>query len=241
MTKHTKNPREHIGANNPPEDLSAFDEQGEVHSDPVTLKSLMDSAKELVKLETDAVEVEELLKKIKGRANHIKTVILPDKMSSVGQTEFTTESGEVISVKDFVAGSLPKDETKKATAIGEVVAWGAESIIKTQIVIDFEKKDYKKAKALFDSLIKKGLFAELTQGIHPQTYLATIRERLSKGEEVDADKLGVFVGRIANVTLAKPKKPKKAKEEEAPPIEEKKATAPANRSTREKAERARRG
>jgi len=179
--------------------ISAFDEA------PASgdLSGLLAQALELVDLEAQIKDLEQLMKQLAGRANELKTQILPDKMAEVGLSEFKTPKGDRIKIEDFVSGSLPKDVEKRKKAIDLITSMGGEGIIRNELLLSFEKSQHNEAMALADDLRRRGFPAEITSGIHPQTYLAFVRERLRNGEEVDSEALGIFVGRKTKVELAK--------------------------------------
>lgn len=185
-------------------DLSAFDEA------PITndssLNSLLEQAQELIGVEAQIDDLNDLLKTLSGRANDLKTRIIPDKMAEIGLSEFATPEGHKLKIEDFVSGSLPKEPLKRKTAIEELEAWGAEDVIKNEINLTFEKAQHNEAMSLAEELREKGFDVEVKSGVHPQTYLSVIRERLAGGEEVDTEKMGIFVGRKTKVTMKKEKK-----------------------------------
>lgn len=180
-------------------DVSAFDEQQPTGD----LSLLLIMAQELVTLEKQIKDLEQLLKQLSGRANELKIKSLPDKMAEVGLSEFKTPQGDRIKVEDFVSGSLPKDPEKRSKAIATIESMGGESIIRNELLLAFEKSQHNEAMALADDLRQRGFAAEVTSGIHPQTYLAFVREHLRNGDEVDAEALGIFVGRKTKVELKK--------------------------------------
>lgn len=180
-------------------DASAFDGARDTGS----IESLLKLAEELVALEIQVNDLQLLLKQLTGRSNELKTQILPDKMAEVGLSEFVTPVGNRIKIEDFIAGSLPKDPQKRIKAIATLEAMGGDGIIRNELLLTFGKSQHNEAMALADDLRHRGFAAEVTSGVHPQTYLAFVRERLRNGEEVDAEALGVFVGRKTKVELVK--------------------------------------
>jgi hypothetical protein len=184
------------------DDLSAFDEAPQV-TNSAALNSLIAKAKEWYQLEKQAADLDELLKTIKGRINELKTKELPEKFKEVGIPSFTTPGGHTISIESFVAGSLPKEPEKRKIALEELKDWGAESIIRNEVLMVFDKKQHNEAMAIVDDLRAKGFTVEVDSGVHPQTYLATMRERLARGEEIDAEKMGVFIGERAKIEKKK--------------------------------------
>ena len=188
------------------EETSAFDEAPATNN--AALNGLLEQAEELISLEAQISDLEQLLKRLGSRATDLKTKTIPDKMAEIGISEFATPAGAKLKVEDFVSGSLPKEPEKRSTAIGLLERWGADGIIRNEITLAFDKSQHNAAMALADDLRKQGFNAEVKSGVHPQTYLAFIRERLASGEEVDAEAMGIFVGRKTKVVM--PKAPKGA-------------------------------
>ena len=186
------------------DDVSAFDVA------PVTknadLNVLLAQAQELIGLEGQIEDLNGLLKKLTGRATELKTQIIPDKMAEIGLSEFATPDGHKLRVEDFVSGSLPKDVLHREKAIHELERLGGEGIIRNEITLTFEKSQHNEAMALADDLRAKGFNAVVTSGVHPQTYLAFVRECLRDGMEDNAENLGVFIGRKTKVVPVTQKK-----------------------------------
>ena len=183
------------------QDLSAFDEA------PVTsnaaLAGLLTQAEELIRLETQIADIEQLLKTLSSRATELKTKTIPDKMAEIGLSEFATPAGNRLKIEDFVSGSLPKEPEKRTAAIAALEAWNADDVIRNEINLSFDKSQHNEAMALADDLRQRGFNCEVKSGVHPQTYLSVIRERLASGEPVDTEVMGVFVGRKTKVIMAK--------------------------------------
>jgi hypothetical protein len=167
------------------------------------LGSLLVMAKELVAVEREVKDLEALLKQRNGRATELKTQIIPDKMAEVGLSEFKTPEGDRLKVEDFVAGSLPKDPGKRAKAIETLEAMGGAGLIRNELMLTFEKSQHNEALALASELREKGFDVEVSSGVHHGVYCAFVREKLRNGEEVNAEALGIFVGRKTKVELGK--------------------------------------
>ena len=160
--------------------------------------------------EAQLADLDELREKVSGRVNELKTKIIPNKMAEVGLSEFATPEGHKLKVDDFVAGSLPKEPEARAKAVQALEALGGGDIIKSELLVSFDKKEHNQAMALLDDLRKQGFVnSEVTSGVHASTYCAFIKEALRSGAEVNPETLGVFVGMKAKLTLKK-EKPAKA-------------------------------
>lgn len=180
-------------------DNTLFDEGAPVTSDGA-LQALVAQAEELVGLEHQIRDIEQLLKRLNSRATEIKTKTIPDQMAEIGISEFSLPNGVRLRVEDFVSGSLPKDPEKRALAIGKITDYGGEGIIRNEVTLAFDKAQHNEAVALAQDLRERGFAVTVQSGVHPQTYLAFIRERLASGEELDAEALGVFIGRKTRIT-----------------------------------------
>lgn len=168
---------------------------------PASLATLVQLAEKAVALELTVKDLEEALEKQKSALNHLKTQELPDAMASVGLAEFKTDSGAELKTGDFVAGSLPKEPDKRVVAMKQLEKEGGADIIKNVISIQFAKKEHNRALSLAAELRDQGYDAEVKSDVHPQTLMKFVREKLKKGEKVEAEKLGCFVGRVTKIKL----------------------------------------
>lgn len=183
-------------------DFSVFDDGAPVASDSA-IADLLAKANDLIETERQIAEVEALLKTLSSHANELKTKIIPDKMAEVGLSEFATPDGYKLKIEEFVAGSMPKEPERREQAIKRLEEWGADGVIKNEIHLSFDKSQHNEAMALADDLRQRGFHCEVKSGVHPQTYLAIIRERLASGGEIDLDEMGVFSGRRTKITPPK--------------------------------------
>lgn len=187
--------------------VEEFDEAPAVNND--ALAALLTNAQELIDVEEQISGLENLLKALNSRSNELKTKTIPDKMAEIGLNEFSTPAGHKLKVEDFISGSLPKDVEKRSAAIKKIEEWGGDGIISNDINISFMKSEHNEALSLAAELREKGFDCEVKSSVHPQTYLAFLRERLAGGELVDPDVMGIFIGRKTKVTLPKKKKAEK--------------------------------
>ena len=102
-------------------------------------------------------------------------------------------------VSDFVAGSLTKKPEERKAALEWLASNGAADMIKSEVSVEFGKTEHNLAKDLAAKLAAEGYFVEESEGIHAQTLLAFVREKMRNGEEVPLETLGLFAGRVAKV------------------------------------------
>lgn len=186
------------------EDLSAFDEVPVSSSD--ALNDLVRNARDLISLNEQIADVESLLAKLNGRANELKTKVIPDAMAQVGQSEFKMLDGTRITVEDFISVVDVKDKKKKeAMALKRIETLskmeGGDALIKTEVSLFFEKKQHNEALVLVDNLRKLGHTVDVASSVNVQSLKAFVRENLRAGKTVDHEALSLFMGRAAKVEL----------------------------------------
>jgi len=184
----------------------AFDLQEPADNGTPIMQRLIAAAEEAVSNEQIIAELEESLSEAKRRLNAIKTQALPDLMAEAGVSNITLDSGWSLKVEDFLAGSLPKDEVERDDAIEWLELNGAESLIKTELSINFKKSEHNMALDLAGRLENEGYDVSSKMGVHPQTLLAHIRERMKAGDPVPLEKLGLFAGRTTKIKAPSKKK-----------------------------------
>lgn len=148
-------------------------------------------------------EMENALKKLKEEFMTTTRKSLPDAMAAAGTSSFTTNKGVKVTVKDFVNGSLPKDEEKRAYALNWLENNGGKSIIKSEIIAEFEKGEgnLEKKNRAAEALAELGVTFVDKENVHPMTLASFAREKIQNGEEIPTEQLGLFVGRMAKVEL----------------------------------------
>lgn len=158
-------------------------------------------------------EHEEALEKLSGEFRAITERTLPEEMALSGCERFTGKDGSIIEIKDFINGSVPKDEERRNKAFDWLKKNGAEDLIRLAVAFNLDPSQKKAQKAVIAFAKKSGLTYDAAFKVHPQSLYAFVRERLDSGEQVPVDTLGLYVGKVAKITLpsGKIKGPKKAK------------------------------
>lgn len=164
---------------------------------PVTLDQIKEVGKRAVALQKEIDDLEKDLAAKKKSFTRITQTELP--MMMVGISSVKLDDGVEVKISQFVSGSLPKEDAAKRAAIEWLEAHDGEGIIKTEVSVSFSKAQYDEAKKVAEQLEKDGLPVNFDTTVHPQTLAAYVRERMDGGEEVDLEKLGVFVGRVAKL------------------------------------------
>lgn len=184
-------------------DFFDIEEGATAPSNSDVMQRMMRIAQEIIDTQDAIDATEEHVSEMKRRLNHLKSVEMPDLMAECGMASFRTESGKVIEIDDFVSGTLPKDSSRRKEALNWLAENGAADIIKTEVSVAFGKNEHNMAKDLSAKLAQEGYFVDEKEGIHPQTLLAFIREKMRSGEEVPLETLGLYAGRVAKVKEGK--------------------------------------
>jgi hypothetical protein len=175
-------------------DVEEFDVSEEIECD--TLDLLQEVLVEAVQLEEHALHLEEDLKQVKSSLRAMKEQRIPELMACL-RMEKMTWNGWSINIKDFISGSLPKDQAKKEAAINWLKENEGGGLIKTEVKVNFGRGEEERAAEAAQRLKDLGLEPSSNMTVHPSTLQAFARERVKNGESIDAETLGLYVGRVA--------------------------------------------
>ena len=172
------------------------------HVSPDTLKEISRLATSAVHLERMIQIGEEELDKLRKQFNELRFDLIPSLMLEAGLASFKLIDNSTVKVEDYVQGSLPKSPPERAAAIVVLETSGGEALIKNQVIASFEKKEHNKAISIARELQDRGLNVKVQQDVHHSTLQAFVREKLKRGEQLAYEKLGIFVGRRAEIKPA---------------------------------------
>jgi sulfur transfer complex TusBCD TusB component (DsrH family) len=168
-----------------------------------------DTLKEISRIATSAVHMERMIQigeeeldKLRKQLNEMRFDLLPGLMLEAGLSSFRLTDNSTVRVEDYIQGSLPKDPIQRSAAIIVLEQAGGEALIKNDVVASFERKQHNAALALAQDLQAKGLDVHVEQDVHHSTLKAFVREKLKRGEQLEYEKLGIFVGRRAVIKPA---------------------------------------
>lgn len=181
---------------------SDFDGQEGAIAPSDTLARLKQSLAELLEMEKAVEQMEGDLKAAKQTLQVMRTGRVPDLMNEVGVSSMVIE-GQKVELSEFVSGSLPKDPERRKRAIAWLEEHGADGLLKTEVSIEFGRKQHNEALSLSAELIEKGFPSLVSSNIAPQTLAKFARDRIKDGEPIDFEILGLYTGKIAKVTAAK--------------------------------------
>lgn len=171
-----------------PYDYSEFAEDAATNQDDV-LGKISKLADNMHALDKEIAEKNLELKKTIDARRQIAEEQLPELFAEVGISEIKTKSGLPLKLTNKVHTNIAKDRKPKA------IAWldenGQGGMVKRKVVIDFDKTQEKKVKALL-RLIGKGWPNHRTElDVHSSTVKAFVKKRLESGENIPKDIFGI--------------------------------------------------
>jgi len=146
-------------------------------------------------LEKEIADMENTLSEKQDQYRKLTEQTIPEAMAEAGVKSFGMADGSSISIKPFYSASIPK--ARQAEAFQWLRDHGYDDIIKNTVSVRFGRKEDELCSQLLDLLGKQGYPAEQAQKIEPQTLKAWVKERVEKGQPVDTELFGVFIGQKA--------------------------------------------
>jgi hypothetical protein len=146
-------------------------------------------------LEKEIEEMEENLKERSEQYRKLTEQTIPEAMAETGMRKFVMEDGSMIDIKPYYGASIPK--ARQSEAYQWLRDHGFDDIIKNTISVRFGRGEDELSVRLLNLLGTQGYPAEQAQKIEPQTLKAWVKERVEKGEPVDTELFGVFIGQKA--------------------------------------------
>lgn len=163
---------------------------------PVELKHLLQQA---IALDKIVEELEKKLKEAKQARTEMLHETLPTAMAEAQLNEAKLDNGTSVKIKEYIAGTLPKEPEQRDTAIDWLSKNGFESIIKSTVKVEFGRGEYKDSLKLTQALEENSYRPDLSTGVHPQTLYAAARDLLRNGRNIPSDLLGLYIGRVAKI------------------------------------------
>lgn len=171
------------------DDAGAF----KVNDDQV--KGLAALARRAKLLEKEMEEMEETLKERTEQYRKLTETTIPEAMAEAGMKKFVMEDGSMIDIKPFYGASIPK--ARQSEAYEWLRHKGFDDIIKNTVSVRFGRGEDELCVRLLHLLGSQGFPAEQAQKIEPQTLKAWVKERIEKGEPLDTELFGIFIGQKA--------------------------------------------
>jgi hypothetical protein len=162
------------------------------------LSLITELVKTQVMLEGNLARLAAETKEITAQLNNVRDVQLPDTMKAVGLSQFVTDDGLKVDVKDELTCSVPAK--RKAEIIQRLRDWGHDGIISNEFIIKVDKGDDNKVGVLVAQLEELGLEGARVENVNTTTLKALLNDRLGKGEDTDLSFFGAFKVRRAKIS-----------------------------------------
>tara|TARA_R110000737_G_scaffold47134_7_gene67079 strand:+ start:1275 stop:1847 length:573 start_codon:yes stop_codon:yes gene_type:complete len=179
-------------------DYSQFIEQA-----PKTegLASLAQLATDLYLAEIAAAEAAELAKEAQQKVLNISQHRIPELMTELGMSEFTTTSGIKLKIAPSYRASIPKARRAEAHAWLDENNEGG--MIKHNVMVGFARDSGDAAAMLMNELEDKGFNVRDEEKVESTTLRAWVKKQLEAGADIPMDLFGASKQDIAKIT-AKP-------------------------------------
>jgi hypothetical protein len=172
---------------------------------------------ELASLETDIEMLETRINKMKAKAAMLATVDIPEAMTELGSSSFTTDNYLKCEVGYKIYGSLPGRDNPDArfAAIDYLKAHEGGELIKSKVELVFAKGDIRAAnrtKRYLEKQIRTGIITgehepvvEVDNEVHPMSLQAWGRARVAENKPIDLAIVGLRGQTKATVKNVAPK------------------------------------
>lgn len=141
-------------------------------------------------------QFEQAAKDAKKEYQRITRELIPAEMEAMGVDRIDVD-GNSVTLSAFVYASIP--EARKHEAFSFLRSIGEDDIIKNEIKVSFGRGQDNQAGAFFDDCVKNGFDPDQRQSVHPSTLQAWIKDRMKRGEQLDLDMFGAYVGNEAKI------------------------------------------
>ena len=153
-------------------------------------------AAECIKLkrkEDEISDLEEQLKKKKEEADFISSSVIPELLAEQGLSEIKLADGSKVSVKKEFRATVPKDDTKRESALQWLRDQGLGDIIKNNVSVSFGKGEDDKAEQLLNLAAENGFEPQQKSDVSWNTLTALYRERVEAGLDMPSDCFSLWI------------------------------------------------
>ena len=154
-------------------------------------------AKRAKLLEKELADLEKTVSEKSEQYRKLTEQTIPEAMAEAGMKKFVMGDGSTVDIKPFNSASIPKARQEEA------FQWlrdrGFDDLIKNTVSVRFGRNEDELCVRLLSLLGQQGYPAEQAQKIEPQTLKAWVKERVEKGDQVDTELFGVYIGQKATI------------------------------------------
>lgn len=159
-------------------------------SDQVQIKDLVEAAEKQLKIQQEIEQMEKVLKDAKEAFRVQSQEVVPNMMIELGMEKFVLTGGYEVAIQDNYYAKLPENPFNAFTWLRDN---NMDSVIKTQLVVDFGKGEDQYMQDAVDALAELGIHAHVKSTVHPQTLKALVKEQVSKGSGIPMEDFGASV------------------------------------------------
>ena len=154
------------------------------------IQSLADQVERLELCDDRIADIENDLKMMKKKRDHISGEVIPTMMSEMGLAELKLHDGSHLKVSTTQRATIT-DATKEA-AFNWLRSNGLGDIIKNEISVSFGRNEDDKAADYAELAKGQGFHPTQKMKVEPMTLKALVRERIEAGKEMPTEIFGVF-------------------------------------------------
>ena len=154
------------------------------------IQSLADQVERLELCDDRIADIENDLKMMKKKRDHISGEVIPTMMSEMGLAELKLHDGSHLKVSTSYRATIT--EANKEAAFNWLRSNGLGDIIKNEISVSFGRNEDNKAANYADLARGQGFQPTQKMKVEPMTLKALVRERIEAGKEMPTEIFGVF-------------------------------------------------
>jgi hypothetical protein len=154
------------------------------------VQSLADQVERLELCDDRIADIENDLKMMKKKRDHISGEVIPTMMSEMGLAELKLHDGSHLKVSTSYRATIT--EANKEAAFNWLRENGLGDIIKNEISVSFGRNEDNKAADYAELAKSSGFQPTQKMKVEPMTLKALVRERIEAGKEMPTEIFGVF-------------------------------------------------
>ena len=154
------------------------------------IQSLADQVERLELCDDRIADIENDLKMMKKKRDHISGEVIPTMMSEMGFSELKLQDGSYLKVSTSYRATIT--EANKEAAFNWLRENGLGDIIKNEISVSFGRNEDNKAASYAELAKSQGFQPTQKMKVEPMTLKALVRERIEAGKEMPTEIFGVF-------------------------------------------------
>ena len=154
------------------------------------IQSLADQVERLELCDDRIADIENDLKMMKKKRDHISGEVIPTMMSEMGLAELKLHDGSHLKVSTSYRATIT--EANKEAAFNWLRNNGLGDIIKNEISVSFGRNEDNKAADYAELAKGQGFQPTQKMKVEPMTLKALVRERIEAGKEMPTEIFGVF-------------------------------------------------